>query len=155
MNKLAKAGIIVIAIMIPVYLAFTLMISSQSYLTISEVISGGYEGKNVSVLGTVVNGSMTFMGNQLIFNITDRSKLLVVHYKGSMNLSDQDEVVVKGTYTEGVGIEAQQILTGCASAYGGPQSSIFQDPIILCGSIIIIAIFTALFLLELIRKKHA
>ena len=154
MNRLAKAGIMVIAIMIPIYLAFTLMISSQSYLTVSEVSSGGYEEKNVAVLGRVVNGSITAVGNQLVFNITDGLKVLAVYYKGSANLSDMDEVVVKGIYSKKIGVEAQQILTGCASTYVGPQSSIFQDPVILFGLVIIVVIFTALFLLELIRKKR-
>lgn len=144
----------VVAIMVPIYLAFTLMISSQSYLTVSEVSAGGYEGRYVSVLGRVVNGSISIVGSQLVFNLTDGSKDLVVHFRGSMSLSDQDEVVVKGIYAEDTGIEAQQILTGCASTYVGPQSSIFQDPVILGGSILIIVIFTALFLLELIRKKR-
>src|SRR5512136_1149232 len=98
-NRLAKVAIMVIAITVPIYLAFTLMVSSQSYLTVSEVTSGGYEEKDVAVLGRVVNGSITIASNQIVFNITDGMKDSAVYYKGSVNLSDMNEVVVKGVYS--------------------------------------------------------
>ncbi len=154
LNRASKAAVIVVAIIIPIYIAFTLMISSQSYLSVSEVRSGRYEGREVSVIGCVVNGTINIVGSEFAFNLTDGSEDLRVHYRGSMSLSDQDEVVVEGIYAEDTGIDAQQILTGCASTYIGPQASIFQDPVTLGGSIVIIVVFTALFLLELIRKKH-
>ena len=153
MDRLAKVGIVIIATMIAVYLAITLIMSTQRYLTVSDITSGEYRGKKVSVLGRVVNGSITVAGSQFAFNLTDGLKDLEVRYVGSANLSGGDEVVVEGTYTEEGWIEAQQILTGCASKYVGPQSSIFQDPVILGGSIVIPVLFTALLLIEYIRRR--
>ena len=153
MEKIAKVGLIAITIFVAIYLATTLIMSTQRYLTVSEVTSRNYSWKKLAVLGHVANGSIMVGAGQFTFNLTDGLEILEVRYSGSMSISDWDEVVVEGTYFEEGWIEAQQILKGCTSEYVSPQSSIFQDPIILGSSIVVPAVFTTILLFELAKRR--
>lgn len=148
MVRLAKVGVMAFAVLIMVYLIVTMMMSTQPYLTVSEVISGEYVGKRVLVLGRIVNGSIATVGDQLVFEMTDGGEVLEVRHQGPVNLSDGTEVVVEGTYMEKGYLKAQQILTRCPSKYESVQSSIFQDPVILYGSAAVVGLFTVLLAIE-------
>ena len=136
MNKKAKrrlvvvGGIVVIAMLVIVAVAGAG--GAASSLTISDVLSGNYEGKKVQVTGSVVADSVKAEGSTAVFNIapengsgSDSSSNLQVSYKGALPATFGTGVVAICTGTVNGGkLEASELVTKCPSKYESAEGSL-------------------------------
>lgn len=133
MNKKAKrrlivvGGIIVIAMLVIVAVAGSG--GAASSLSISDVLSGDYEGKKVQVTGSVVADSVSAKGSTAEFKIQpedgDASQQLAVSYSGALPATFGTGVVAicTGTVTNGT-LEASEMVTKCPSKYESAEGSL-------------------------------
>lgn len=133
MNKKAKrrlvvvGGVIVIAMLVIAAIAGSG--GAASALGISDVLSGGYEGKKVQVTGSVVADSVKAEGSTAVFDIApengDSSQKLTVSYKGALPATFGTGVVAicTGTVT-GKTLEASEMVTKCPSKYESAEGSL-------------------------------
>lgn len=101
------------------YDAFTSYINP--YLTVSEVAGNEkYIGKEVQILGTVANGSLSLREDgSLLFNITDGQATIAVAYSGvqPQGFKEGEKIVVIGKLTSPYHVNATQLLVKCPSKY--------------------------------------
>ena len=76
-------------------------------------------GKQIQMIGDVVNGSTQMQGGTMTFQITDEIATLSVIYYGPspQNFKEEIEVVVIGSLISEQFFEAQEVLTKCPSKY--------------------------------------
>ncbi|MBW6517365.1 MAG: cytochrome c maturation protein CcmE [ANME-2 cluster archaeon] len=118
-NKTIMAGTAVILLI--GYLTITgLGNSISSYMKIADVKNGNYEGQLISVNGSVVNNTVSWVPEttELMFKMTDDTGTFDVYYIGSLPNSFNSEfpIVVQGQYVEGI-FNARNILVKCPSKY--------------------------------------
>lgn len=98
------------------------LLSSQQYMSVSDVKKMGAQTREVVVMGKIVNGSITFKEDEISFIIYDKEspnkERVQVIYIGSENIQIHDGVVVvvKGVF-DGKVIWAKEVLTKCPSTY--------------------------------------
>jgi len=94
--------------------------SISSYMKIADVKNGNYEGQLISVNGSVVNNTVSWVPEttELMFKMTDDTGTFDVYYIGSLPNSFNSEfpIVVQGQYVEGI-FNARNILVKCPSKY--------------------------------------
>lgn len=98
------------------------ILGSTQYLSVSDLYEKNLVGREVVVMGKVVNGTIAYRGSHIEFvifdeNSTGREAVRVV-YVGTSNINVYDGaiVVAKGSFN-GTAIIAREVLTKCPSAY--------------------------------------
>jgi cytochrome c-type biogenesis protein CcmE len=131
--KYVLAIVLIVLSGVLAYDAFTSYI--DPYLTVSQITTnkGIYEDKDVQVLGTVANGSITYEGLFLLFDLIDDTSLIKVNYTGSppSNFQEGGQVVVIGKLVRPDTVESTDLLIKCPSKYEGEEQSLFTDPVFL------------------------
>ena len=134
MNTAAKrrlvvvGGIVVIAMLVIVAIAGSGGASSS--LTIGEVLSGDYQGRNVQVSGSVVADSLKSEGSTALFEIqpeeSDGSQTLAVSYDGALPATFGTGVVAicTGTVDENNTLICSELVTKCPSKYESAEGSL-------------------------------
>lgn len=98
------------------------ILSSNQYMTVSELYEKNTVNVEVVVMGKVVNESIRYLGGKIEFTIFDenstgREEVKVVYVGGkNIDVYDGAVVVVKGEFN-GTAIIAREVLTKCPSAY--------------------------------------
>ena len=133
MNKAAKrrlvvvGGIVVIAMLVIVAIAGSG--GAASSLSITDVLSGDYQGKKVQVSGSVVADSLSSDGSTALFEIQpedgDGSQTLAVSYDGALPATFGTGVVAicTGTMDDGE-LAATELVTKCPSKYESAEGSL-------------------------------
>jgi len=102
---------------------------------VSQVVnnSATYLNKDIQVLGTIANGSVTYKNTSIVFNLTDEETIIKVNYIGSppQNFQEGTQVVVIGELISPNTLEAPQMLVKCPSKYEGGEKSLLTDPVFL------------------------
>ncbi len=98
------------------------ILGSTQYLSVSDLYKKNLVGRDVVVMGKVVNGTIAYRDGYVEFvifdeNSTGRESVRVV-YVGTSNINVYDGaiVVAKGSFN-GTAIIATEVLTKCPSAY--------------------------------------
>ena len=107
-----------------VVLALLIMsiLGSTQYLSVSDLYKRNLVGREVVVMGKVVNGTIAYRGGYVEFvifdeNSTGRESVRIVYVGASnINVYDGAIVVAKGSFN-GTAIIATEVLTKCPSAY--------------------------------------
>jgi cytochrome c-type biogenesis protein CcmE len=113
-------GIIIIAII--VVLAVVQGATGSKVIGVAEAASGSYSGQRVQVTGLVVDDSLEYEGDSLVFSIYDESQPethLKVIYQGAMSATFGNQVtaICTGTMSEDGTLIASQLVTKCPSKY--------------------------------------
>lgn len=115
------------------YDAFTTYVSP--YLSVSQVTgnSATYLNEDIQVLGTIANGSVTYINTAIVFNLIDEKSMIEVNYTGTppQNFQEGIQAVVVGKLTSSSTMEASQMLVKCPSKYEGGEQSLLAEPIFL------------------------
>ena len=92
-----------------------------------------YLNENIQVLGTVANGSVTYINASTVFNLIDEQTMIKVNYARSQpqNFQEGEQVVVIGKLISPNTMEATQMLVKCPSKYEGEGKSLLTDPVFL------------------------
>ena len=115
-------GIIIIAI-VGYLLYMSLGSSVMYYVTVGELLSGGYGDydTDIRVTGKIANGSIQWdaEGLELEFDVVEGNATLPVIYNGSMpdGFTDGADVLVEGRYHPDEVFRASTILMRCPSKY--------------------------------------
>lgn len=104
-------------------------------MTVSEVVdnSSTYLNKDIQVLGTVANGSVTYKNTSIVFNLTDEETIIKVNYTGNppQNFQEGTQIVVIGELVSPNTLKAAEMLVKCPSKYEGGEKSLLTDPLFL------------------------
>jgi cytochrome c-type biogenesis protein CcmE len=120
---MVATGVIVVAFVVGVVYLVTQQ--GAYYRQVSELASGGYDGKNVQVGGRVLDGTIARDDAGVHFTIQDlsgKADTVKVDFSGQMpNTFDAGvDVVVVGKYEAAQGlIAADELQTKCPSKYEG------------------------------------
>lgn len=132
MNKAAKKRLVIVGLVIAmVAVALFAVLGSggaATALTVSEAVSGDYDGKKVQVSGAVVQDSYTSEGTSAVFEIVDDddpSATLEVTYGGAMPATFGNGVtaICTGVVEDG-GLTCSELITKCPSKYESAEGSI-------------------------------
>ena len=126
MNKAAKKRLVIVGLVIAmVAVALFAVLGSggaATALSVSEAVSGDYDGKKVQVSGAVVQDSYTSEGTSAVFEIVDDddpSATLEVTYGGAMPATFGNGVtaICTGKVGEDGVLNASELVTKCPSKY--------------------------------------
>ncbi len=132
MNKAAKKRLVIVGLVIAmVAVALFAVLGSggaATALSVSEAVSGDYDGKKVQVSGAVVQDSYTSEGTSAVFEIVDDddpSATLEVTYGGAMPATFGNGVtaICTGVVEDG-GLTCSELITKCPSKYESAEGSI-------------------------------
>ena len=132
MNKAAKKRLVIVGLVIAmVAVALFAVLGSggaATALSVSEAVSGDYDGKKVQVSGAVVQDSYTSEGTSAVFEIVDDddpSATLEVTYGGAMPATFGNGVtaICTGVVEDG-GLACSELITKCPSKYESAEGSI-------------------------------
>ena len=132
MNKAAKKRLVIVGLVIAmVAVALFAVLGSggaATALSVSEAVSGDYDGKKVQVSGAVVQDSYTSEGASAVFEIVDDddpSATLEVTYGGAMPATFGNGVtaICTGVVEDG-GLTCSELITKCPSKYESAEGSI-------------------------------
>lgn len=132
MNKAAKKRLVIVGLVIAmVAVALFAVLGSggaATALSVSEAVSGDYDGKKVQVSGVVVQDSYTSEGTSAVFEIVDDddpSATLEVTYGGAMPATFGNGVtaICTGVVEDG-GLTCSELITKCPSKYESAEGSI-------------------------------
>lgn len=132
MNKAAKKRLVIVGLVIAmVAVALFAVLGSggaATALSVSEAVSGDYDGKKVQVSGAVVQDSYTSEGTSAVFEIVDDddpSATLEVTYGGAMPATFGNGVtaICTGVVEDG-GLICSELITKCPSKYESAEGSI-------------------------------
>ncbi|MEZ4458920.1 MAG: cytochrome c maturation protein CcmE [bacterium] len=121
-------GIVVGLLVIVVGVAFVVLdgMKSQTYFyTVDEAVAQGADlaGQTVRIKGKVEPGSVVGEQGHLgrVFSVTENGKSIKVTYDRAMpdTFAEEREVVVHGTVTDDLVVEADEVLVKCPSKYEG------------------------------------
>jgi len=111
------------------------------YLSVTQITGNPdrYVSKSIQVMGVVTAGSLV-RGNDgtLSFTLTDGGETIGVNYRGAapQNFDQGREVVVVGSLTEEVNLEASKILVKCPSKYESEDSPLPSNHLFLTAMVI-------------------
>ena len=132
MNKAAKKRLVIVGLVIAmVAVALFAVLGSggaATALSVSEAVSGDYDGKKVQVSGAVVQDSYTSEGTSAVFEIVDDddpSATLEVTYGGAMPATFGNGVtaICTGVVEDG-GLTCSELIPKCPSKYESAEGSI-------------------------------
>lgn len=132
MNKAAKKRLVIVGLVIAmVAVALFAVLGSggaATALSVSEAVSGDYDGKKVQVSGAVVQDSYTSEGTSAVFEIVDDddpSATLEVTYGGAMPATFGNGVtaICTGVVEDG-DLTCSELITKCPSKYESAEGSI-------------------------------
>ncbi len=134
MSTSVKLGIAACVIAsVTAYMAYIGTTSSwQYYLTVDECLSdaAALVNQRIRVNGKIVAGSLEYAADreQATFKIQERDVELSVSCRGTLpdNLAEATEVVVEGRLDESGCLNADKVLTRCASKYA-PEARFATD----------------------------
>lgn len=132
MNKAAKKRLVIVGLVIVVVAVVLFAVlgsgSTATALTVSQAVSGDYEGKKVQVSGAVVQDSYTSEGSTAVFQIvddSDSSVTLTVSYEGAMPATFGNGVtaICTGVIENGAMV-CSELITKCPSKYESAEGSV-------------------------------
>ncbi len=123
------------AVLLASALVYTSFNASSEARSPADLLAGDVTGSS-QVFGKVVAGSIERDGTDMRFEIADRedaSKVVPVDYTGQVPdpFREGREVIVKGTYTDGVLVaEKDELITKCPSKFEAEQDpeGVIYDP---------------------------
>jgi cytochrome c-type biogenesis protein CcmE len=127
-RKLLIAGSVVVAVTL--YMAYVGASASwKYYLTVDECVAGGakFVGQRLRISGQVAAQSLHVSADRRQADFTLRGTTGAVHVvcAGTLpdNLAEDMEVVVEGRLAEGNRLQADKVLTRCASKYEAREAA--------------------------------
>ena len=101
----------------------------EGYLGVSQVLDGAYDGREIEVKASVLEGSLVRNGTPVTFALVEDARTLEVRWDPASPLPDAEvggtiegkNVVVRGTLARGDDgapyLAAREMIVGCASKY--------------------------------------